>query len=203
MHHVTELKNTYRHMKLFLSLVLITNLTAMSQNTEVLPYYQIPTEYSEYTAGTVAARMVDGLGFRFRWATEDLKTEDLVYKLSKEGRTIEQTIDHILGLSRVLVNAALKKQNGGDRDLTELTYRDKRKEALVNMEKASSILQKATNLNEFNILFGSKEFPFWNAINGPIEDAVWHSGQIVAMRRAAGNPLPTGVNFMTGTKKKQ
>jgi uncharacterized damage-inducible protein DinB len=190
-------------MKLFLSLVLITNLTAMSQNTEVLPYYQIPTDYSEYTAGTVAARMVDGLGFRFRWATEDLKTEDLVYKLSEEARTIEQTIDHILGLSRVLVNAALKKQNGGDRDLTELTYRDKRKEALVNMEKASSILQKATNLNEFNILFGSKEFPFWNAINGPIEDAVWHSGQIVAMRRAAGNPLPAGVNFMTGTIKKQ
>ena len=41
---------------------------------EKLPYYQIPEPSTEYTAGTSASRMVDGLGFRFFWATEGLST---------------------------------------------------------------------------------------------------------------------------------
>lgn len=173
----------------------------MSQEKVDLPYYEIPDYYSEYTVGTVTARMVDGLGFRFRWATEDLREKDLLYKISEDGRTIEETIDHVVGLSRVIVNATLKQPNGSGKKTSEMTYKEKRREALLNMESASQILQKATNLNDFKIIFGSKEFPFWNNINGPIEDAVWHSGQIVAMRRAAGNPIRSGVNFMMGTVK--
>ena len=42
------------------------------------------------------------------------------------------------------------------------------------------------------------EFPFWNQLNGPIEDAVWHSGQIVAFRRASGNPISKKISVFTG-----
>lgn len=188
-------------MKKILVLVLFVNISMMSQEKNVLPYYQISEYYSEYTVGTVAARMVDGLGFRFRWATEDLRGEDLAYKISEDGRTIEETLDHIVSLSRVIMNATLKVPNGSGMELNEMTYKDKRRETLLNFERASQILQKATDLNDFKIIFGSKEFPFWNNINGPIEDAVWHTGQIVAMRRASGNPIRSGVNFLTGTVK--
>ena len=41
-------------------------------------------------------------------------------------------------------------------------------------------------------------FPFWNQINGPISDAIWHSGQVVMNRRASGNPLRKGVNVFLG-----
>lgn len=177
----------------------------MSQEKSELPYYEIPEYYSEYTAGTVVARMIDGLGFRFRWATEDLRDEDLQYKISEDGRTIEETIDHIVGLSRVIVNATLKQPNGEGEKASEMTLDAKRFEILSNIEKASMIIREATNLEDFKIIFvsknGSREFPFWNTLNGPIEDAVWHAGQIVAMRRASGNPLRSGVNFMMGTVK--
>jgi hypothetical protein len=57
---------------------------------------------------------------------------------------------------------------------------------------------------EFNIISkrGDKEtvIPFWNAINGPLEDAVWHAGQIVTLRRMAGNPINSKVNFFMGKR---
>ena len=41
-------------------------------------------------------------------------------------------------------------------------------------------------------------FAFWNQLNGPISDAIWHSGQVVMNRRASGNPLRKGVNVFLG-----
>ena len=45
--------------------------------TSKLPYYEIPDYPETYTAGSVAARMLDGLGFRYYWATEGLNEDDL------------------------------------------------------------------------------------------------------------------------------
>ena len=67
-----------------------------AQELDQLPYYEVPDYYSEYTAGTVAARMIDGLGFRYRWATEDLREEDLKFRPSEGARSTLETIDHIL-----------------------------------------------------------------------------------------------------------
>ena len=46
------------------------------------------------------------------------------------------------------------------------------------------------------------EYPFWNQLNGPIADAIWHVGQVVSFRRTAGNSLPKGPSFLTGTVRK-
>jgi len=88
---------------LLLSFALIISINVITQDD--LPYYEV-AEYTdvEYTAGTVAARMIDGLGFRYRWATEDLREEDLNYRITDSSRTSMQTIDHLLGPSRVIVN---------------------------------------------------------------------------------------------------
>ena len=45
------------------------------------------------------------------------------------------------------------------------------------------------------------EFPFWNLINGPISDAIYHVGQIVSFRRTSGNPIEKGVNVFLGEKR--
>jgi hypothetical protein len=185
------------------SLLLCVNAMAQDPNNmKDLPYYEVPNYYESYTAGTVAARMVDGLGFRYRWATEDLKEADLNYKPSADARTTMQTIDHILGLSRTILNATLKVPSDFTKKQLELTYEQKRKETLENFQKASHILQHATNLNSFDMHFisskGESEYPFWNTINGPIADAIWHCGQIVSFRRASGNPLNPKVRFLQG-----
>ena len=67
------------------------------------------------------------------------------------------------------------------------------------------ILQgKAGDMDNYKVIFGSEgnttEYPFWNMLNGPIEDAVYHTGQVVAFRRAAGNPMPSGVRVFLGTR---
>jgi len=170
-----------------------------------LPYKAIPDAPILYTPGTVVARMIDGLGFRYYWATEELNEEDLTYQPSKDTRTIGAIVDHLYGLSQVIYNAAAKEVNNRGIASDEiLTFKEKRKRTLVNFKKASAILSETTNLQEHPTIFSSQNetttFPFWNQINGPIEDAVWHAGQVVILRRAAGNPIPNGVNVFLGTR---
>ncbi|MBT8279615.1 MAG: hypothetical protein KJO41_11465 [Bacteroidia bacterium] len=166
-----------------------------------LPYYEIPDYPESYTACTVAARMIDGLGFRYYWATEGLRDVDLVYKPSEDGRTTAETIDHLYGLSKVIVNATLKKPNSGG-DEAEMTFAEKRKKTLENFKTAADILRKSDDLSQFTLIFerggNSSEFPFWNNINGPIEDAVWHCGQVVLLRRASGNPFNSKASVFMG-----
>ena len=163
-----------------------------------LPYYEIPDYPNEYTAGTVAARMVDGLGFRYYWATEGLRDEDLAFRPNDDARTTDETIDHIYNLSRTIVNATLKQPNIRSDNEPELTFLEKRKKTLENIKTAADILRKTDDLTEFKIVFGEREFPFWNNINGPIEDAVWHCGQIVSFRRSSGNPYNSKASLFAG-----
>jgi len=169
-----------------------------------LPYYEIP-EYPEiYTAGTVAARMVDGLGFRYYWATEGLREEDLAFKPNEDARTTAETIDHLYGLTNVIKNATLKQPTIGGQAQPELTFEEKRKKTLENIKTAADILRTSTDLTEFKMIFknsnGTKEYPFWNEINGPIADAIWHCGQVVLLRRSSGNPFNSKVSVLRGKK---
>ncbi len=171
-----------------------------------LPYSTIPEPAAEYTAGTVISRMIDGLGFRYYWATQGLTPENLSYKPSADGRTLLETLNHLYGLSTVIYNSAIKKDNNRINPLEiPSSLEELRKETLNNLKKSSEIFLKSQNLGEHPIQFttkkGTSEFPFWNQINGPIEDAVWHSGQIVLMRRAAGNPIDSKVNVFLGVRR--
>lgn len=73
-------------------LFLVSMVTAQDKN---LPYYEIPAYPESYTAGGVASRIIDGLGFRFYWATEGLRSEDLAFKPGADARTSEETIIHV------------------------------------------------------------------------------------------------------------
>jgi hypothetical protein len=174
---------------------------SQAQNSD-LPYAKIHEATEKYTAGTVVSRMLDGLGFRYYWATEGLRPEDLSYKPNETARTTEQTLDHVLGLTQVIVNSALGVPNGSPQP--EMTFEEKRKKTLKNIEQASQIFRQADDLSKFTIVFKrgeqTSEFPFWNQLNGPIGDALWHVGQVVSFRRSSGNPFPKGVSVFTGTK---
>jgi hypothetical protein len=192
-------------MKFRLVLTLILNISLFMSHaqeySEALPYYEIPEAPEEYSQGAVIARMVDGLGFRYYWATEGLSPEDLAFRPSPEARTSEETIDHILGLSNVILNSALHKANEGN-DFKEMSFYEKRKLTLNNLKTAADIYREAKDLSDFKIVFKGKDginsFPFWNQINGPISDAIWHCGQIVSFRRSSGNPYNSKASVFTG-----
>lgn len=180
--------------------LLMTISINAQESLEKLPYHQIPANPEKYTAGTVAGRMIDALGFRYYWASEGLRAEDLEYRPSKEGRSTAETIDHILGLSNVILKAAT--QGEGSAPKKNMSYVQKRALTLQNLKKASDLMKVAKDLTKHELKFNEKfKLPFWNNINGPIADAIWHSGQLVVMRRSSGNPIAKGVNVLMGTKK--
>lgn len=192
-------------MKYFGSLIAILSINLIMAQDDINPYSEIPDYSDEYTAGTVAARMIDGLGFRYYWVTNCLTEKDLNFKPSKEARTTAETIDHIFSLSNVIVNSTLNKVNIRKDKKDELTFAQKRKQTLINFKTAADILRSSDDISVFKIIFksdnGTVEYPFWNNINGPIADALWHCGQVVSFRRSSGNPFNSNANMLTGKVK--
>jgi uncharacterized damage-inducible protein DinB len=190
-------------MKFLLIIIFLTTTFSMSAQ-DTLPYREIPNYPEKYTPETVVIRMIEGLGFRYYWATEGLTAKDLAFKPSDKARTLEETIDHILGLSNIILNAMQKKVNGKSGEETStLTFEVKRRKTLENLKVAADLLKNnKEDLDEYKIMFknGDKitEYPFWNLINGPIEDAIWHVGQVVTFRRSSGNPFNAKASVLTG-----
>jgi len=173
------------------------------QTNGELPYRQIPDYPDSYTAENVAARVIDGLGYRYYWATEGLTENDLDYRPPNDGRSTLETIDHILGLTYTIVNASLNQANVS-REKLDLTFEQKRRMTLENIQNASQVLKErnANTMNDLKVIFkrgeNTNEFPYWNMINGPILDAVYHTGQVVAFRRSSGNPINPNVRVFLG-----
>ena len=180
-------------------LTLILTTTMIAQNND-LPYYEMPEPSKYFTAGTVAARQVDALGFRFYHATNGLTETDLAYKPSDSVRTSGETVDHIYSLSKIILNSTLKKEN--KKEQHDFTFEQKRVATLNNLKQSADILRLSEDISEFKIIFGDKKIPFWNNINGPISDSVWHCGQIASFRRVTGNPMSSKVNHFTGKVEK-
>jgi len=178
-----------------------------SETMEKLPFHQIPDFPEEYNSCTVVARMIDGLGYRYYWATEGLRAEDLEYRPTPESRSVNETLNHLYGLSEVIMNGA--KNEANIRPLPELdfSFEEKRKRTLHFLKEASDIMRKMdpAEIEKLMVSFkrgeNQSDFPFWHQLNGPLADALWHTGQVVAFRRASGNPLPLGVNVFMGKTK--
>lgn len=185
-----------------LLLCLACSLSAAAQAD--LPYREIPDYPATFTAGTVSARVLDGLGFRYYWATEGLRPEDLSFQANKDGRTTMETVTHIYDLTQTIINAARSVPNDATLPKPELTFEEMRRKTLENIRDASEILKKLTDkqVSELKVIFkndnGATEFPFWNELNGPIADALWHTGQVVSYRRGSGNPFNAKASVFTG-----
>ena len=197
-------------MKLF-SLLLCLSFSSLicsqeSMDTK-LPYHQIPDYPEDFSSGNILSRMIDGLGYRYYWASKDLREEDLSYKPSEDGKTTLETMEHIHGLSGTILNGTLNKANIRPSPENEMSYAEMRAATLENLKQASEACMNLTSkqVQELKVTFqrgeNSSSFDFWHMINGPIADAIYHSGQIVAFRRASGNPVDSGMNVFMGKTK--
>lgn len=195
---------TFRLVILLFAMVSTQN-NLMAQNDEpALPYRTIPDYPESYTPENVAARMIDGLGFRYYWATDSLRQVDLNFKPNAEARSSFETLIHIYGLSRSIRNAVEQKPNEPGNDDTPEDYEGLRRATLENLWTASEILKSGkVKLEDCKLIFvrgdSTSELPFWNNINGPIADAIWHCGQVVSFRRSSGNPFNSKVSVLAGT----
>ena len=193
-------------MKSVFIISLLTFAVKLMAQNEPLPYAEIPAYPENFTAGSVASRIVDGLGFRFYWATEGLRPEDLSFKPNDDARTCQETIEHIYTMSALIHNSTLQKMNGQAQE--KLSFEEMRKRTLENLKAASDRLRVSSDkeIEEYKIIYkrgdSTVEYPFWNQLNGPIADCIWHVGQIVSFRRSSGNPFNEKVSVLTGTVRK-
>ncbi len=185
------------------NLLLMMSMFCAAQSK--LPYNEIPDYPDTYTAASTVARMVDALGFRYYWATEGLRDEDLDFRPTEAARSSRETLEHIHGLTAVLLNTTKNKVNQSV-DVSMFSFQELRKSTLLQIAEASAILKSEdVELADLTIRFegADKVFPFWNQINGPIADALWHVGQVVTFRRSSGNPFNSKVSVFTGTVRNE
>ena len=69
----------------------------MDRNQE-LPFEDISKTPVELTATNTLLRMVEGLAFRYRWATENLSEENIKFKPHPTSMSIEEVNSHIFDL---------------------------------------------------------------------------------------------------------
>lgn len=198
----------YRILILFsLSILLINSTQAQDTTMTNLPYHEIPAYPESYAPGNVMARFIDGLGYRYYWASEGLSESDLAFKPNNDGRSSMETIEHIYDLSVSILNFTQGKVS--KRIVTRLytTYDDLRSQTLINLQnaRAACVNKSEAELAEMIIrnssAKGISEFPLWNGMNGQISDAIYHTGQLVSFRRSSGNPMNSKVSVFMGKNR--
>ena len=180
----------------FFCIFMFVSLTAIAQR-DSLPYVSFPPAPDHYSAGTVVSRLLDGLGFRYYWATEGLRPVDLTFRPSLQARTSQETLEHIYSLSAMIITVFGVNQSAA---VQNKSFDELRKATLENFKKASTIVAGYSNadMEKLKIDFNGQQLPFWNMINGPISDCLWHIGQVVSFRRSSGNPFSNKVEVFLG-----
>ena len=153
-----------------------------------LPFYQLDGYPAQVTGPSVLARLLDGLGFRFHWATQGLTEQDYAFSPGQGCQSIGQLIEHIWGLTHWI-------------SITVLGQEAVRPEA--SKEQRAHVLQMLHQLRERFLTLDDQALaaitirglPFWHLLNGPLADALTHVGQINVLRRLAGNPTPRASVF--------
>ena len=166
-----------------------------------LPFSEIGAYADNFSAETVIIRMIEGLGFRYYWATDGLRDVDLSYKPSEDSRSSLDVLEHIYGLTDMVMYALQDKEYPTGTKY-EMSFTEYRTETLLNLKKMADMISEGLKVSEVTVKinFGgqSMSFPFWNAINGPLSDAIWHTGQITSNRRASRNPFNSKAQVFLG-----
>lgn len=185
---------------LFLFMVQFSN----AQSASSLPFKDIGAYPETYTPETVLIRMINGLGYRYYWATEGLRAQDIAYRPTPEAQSVRDLLEHLYGLAETIKNASLDQPNIRPQDFSQLDFESLRRGTLEFLKTAVTAIEKmpqgtiATHEVQFQRPDKTATFPYWHMINGPISDALYHTGQVVSFRRTTGNPIDSSVNVFMG-----
>lgn len=153
--------------------------------------YEIGAAPTKVAGTSVLARIVDGLAFRYHWATDGLRAEDYAFRPGPESMSTLELQQHILYLVCMIQQTVL---NATERETLEsedpVVLREKTLETL-QLVREHLVELSDDAISAHRVLKRDGSFaPVWNIMNGPLADALTHVGQINAWRRLNGNPTP-------------
>lgn len=143
------------------------------------------------------ARLLEGLGFRLRWACEGLTEEDCAAEPIAGAWSIGEQLAHLTALIRFGRGAleAGEASWGGNVD----ENRGPMAHGVILEDLGATIDRLRADpgsLSSARLLAAGHEFPSGHLVNGPWADALHHVGQITLLRKALGNPAPSAQPFL-------
>lgn len=152
------------------------------------PFERLPAPPTAIDAPGVLTRLVDGLGFRYRWATEGLVDDDADWRATDGSMSLGEVVEHVLKLV-AWTRACL---GGAPRDGEPAAgLAAQRRATLAELVALRAHVAAMTPDDLAAVRIARKDdAPFWFLVNGPLADALTHVGQIAAWRRQAGSPAP-------------
>lgn len=176
-----------------------------------LPYHELPPAPPNLDGVSVLMRLVDGIGFRYRWATEGLRAEDLAFRPCPGAMSIGEVLSHVALLLRWVHGSITETLEHEPEDLQDGDHADGKKLDQLRSTTLDTVLALRGALAKIGdegltriTITGSTgrgALSFWHMINGPLADTLTHVGQISSWRRMAGNPVPSS-NPFRGTPPK-
>lgn len=166
---------------------------------EDLPYYRLPEPPVKMSAATILVRLIDGLGFRYRWATEWLRLEDLDYRPCATSRSVGELLAHIQALLSLSESFITGKEFTEVKPASLEERREETLKAVIRIREALMELDDEYLANrKYRVPWHTEDMSLWYLINGPLCDVLTHVGQISSWRRINDNPVP-GANVFFGT----
>ncbi|MFB6305915.1 MAG: hypothetical protein ABEH43_02820, partial [Flavobacteriales bacterium] len=166
-------------------------------NMEKTKQLELPEPPKDISATNIIKRMVDGLDFRLYWSLYDLNDNFLEFRAAKGSMNVKELLVHVHGLCKRICSTFGGEYKGRPEPESIEKYREECHQLLASasasLEKMedSTLQEKATYNKRTN-----SYLPFWYIINGPIADALTHTGQINSWRRIAGySPVKVDVFF--------
>ena len=154
-----------------------------------IPYESVQTYPENITSPAIIVRLIDGLGYRFRYATEGLTPQEYQFIPGQGCWTIGEIVDHVWGLLNWIC-----KNIFGKEETCPQGSESQRSHILELILKLRAYFEQLDEQGLSRITISNR--PFWHLINGPLSDALTHTGQINTLRRLAGNPPPKTRPFL-------
>jgi len=163
-------------------------------------YTTLPPEPTQLDGNGVLARMVDAMGFRYRWATAGMAPSALSFRPCEGAMTMTELLGHMNVLVRWLdqeIRRTLQDPPAAA-DRAQLSPPDQwpelRDDTLTRLTGLRTLLEDTPpdTLLQATLTSprGGDPQPFWCAINGPMADFLTHVGQVSSWRRISGDPAP-------------
>jgi hypothetical protein len=161
-------------------------------------FKSLPPGPDAVSGSAVLTRLVEGIGFRFLWATESLRDADLSYRPTPETMSIHELAAHVLGLATWVALAAGALPVAPTAPEPTTPFPEVRQRVLDVLAGLRARLAASSDEQVAAVRIGLREesYPWPHLVNGPLADALTHIGQINMLRRASGNPTPKANVFL-------